>query len=106
GVGGIGFGRGYDPSEVTGDHGIAAKVELQWKEPITFNTPFINSYQLYGFYDIGRVWNEDATTSAQKRDSVASAGAGLRFDLNYDMEGGFAVAFPLTREVQTQKDRD
>ncbi len=106
GVGGIGFGRGYDPSEITGDKGVSAKVELQWKEPVALNTPFVDSYQLYGFYDIGRVWNEDATTSAQERDSLASVGGGVRFDLNYDMEGGFAVAVPLTREVQTQGDRD
>lgn len=106
-VGGVyGFGRGYDPSEVTGDHGIAGKVELQWNDPYKFDERYVESYQLYGFYDIGRVWNEDATTNSQERDSVASVGAGVRFDLPYEMDGGFAVAFPLTREPATQNDRD
>ena len=30
GVGGSQFGRGYAPGNITGDHGIAAKVELQY----------------------------------------------------------------------------
>lgn len=106
-VGGVyGFGRGYDPSEVTGDHGIAGKVELQWNDPYKLEPGFIESYQLYGFYDIGRVWNEDATTSSQKRDSVAAVGAGIRFDLPYEVDGGFAVAFPLTREPATANEHD
>jgi hemolysin activation/secretion protein len=106
-VGGVyGFGRGYDPSEVTGDHGIAGKVELQWNDPMALDPSYIDSYQLYGFYDIGRVWNEDATTATQERDSVAAVGGGVRFDLPHEMDGGFAVAFPLTREPATAGDRD
>lgn len=106
-VGGVyGFGRGYDPSEITGDHGIAGKVELQWNDPVRLEPGFVDSYQLYGFYDIGRVWNEDATTNSQERDSAASVGAGVRVDLPYEIDGGFAVAFPLTREPQTAGDMD
>lgn len=106
-VGGIGSGRGYDPSEVVGDHGVAARAELQWKDPVNLGQQsFMESYQVYGFYDVGRVWNEDPTTPSQKRDSIASAGAGLRFDLPYDIDAGVAVAFPLTREVATKKDHD
>ena len=102
-VGGINSGRGYDPSEITGDHGISGKIELQWTQPIKFDTQnFVESYQLYGFYDIGRVWNEDATTASQERDSLASVGGGVRFDLPYDVEGGLGVAFPMTRDVATQ----
>lgn len=105
-IGGINSGRGFDPSEISGDHGVSGKVELQWKEPVTLDTNFVESYQLFGFYDIGRVWNEDATTSSQKRDSLASVGAGLRFDLPQEVDAGFAVAFPLTREPSTANDYD
>lgn len=106
GVGGINGGRGYDPSEITGDEGIAAKVELQWKEPVKLDTKFVEAYQLYSFYDVGTVWNNDATTSSQKRDSIASVGLGMRVDLPYDVEAGLAVAKPLTRRVQTHNDKD
>ncbi len=106
-VGGINSGRGYDPSEISGDRGVSARAELQWDEPLKFDSKnFVEDYQLFGFYDIGRVWNEDATTSTQKRDSIASVGGGVRFDLPYQIDADLAVAFPMTRVVATQKDRD
>lgn len=106
GVGGINNGRGYDPSEIVGDRGIAGRVELQWNDPLKIDPTYMDSYQLYGFYDIGRVWNEDATTNDQKRDSLASVGLGMKLDMPYDIDAGMAVAFPLTREVQTESDHD
>ncbi len=106
-VGGFnGFGRGYDPSEINGEHGIAGKVEVQWNDPVKLDPGYVDTYQLYSFYDIGRVWNEDATTNSQERDSLAAVGAGLRVDLPYEIDAAFAVAFPLTREPQTENDRD
>ena len=33
GIGGMFVGRGYDPSEITGDEGVSGKAELQWNEP-------------------------------------------------------------------------
>lgn len=106
-VGGFnGFGRSYDPSEINGEHGIAGRVELQWNDPVKADPAYINGYQLYGFYDIGRVWNEDATTNSQKRDSLAAAGAGVRLELPYEINAAFAVAVPLTRTPQTEDSHD
>ncbi len=105
-VGGIGLGRGYDPSEITGDEGVAAKVELQWNDPVKVTSKFLDSYQLFGFYDVGKVWNDDATTADQEIDSLASVGAGIRLDLAYDVDAGVGVAVPLTRERQTSGDHD
>lgn len=100
GVGGIGYGRGYDPSEIIGDDGVAGKIELQWTEP--YEISFLESYQLFGFYDVGKVWNQDATTSSQKIDSIASTGFGVRMDLPMDINAGALLAFPLTRAPQTE----
>lgn len=105
-VGGINLGRGYDPSEVTGDDGIAAKAEVQWNSPFATESPYLDGYQVYGFFDIGTVWDQDPTTNAQKRDSISSTGAGLRVNFVGDTQADLAVAFPLTREVQTQSDKD
>ncbi|MCB1563441.1 MAG: ShlB/FhaC/HecB family hemolysin secretion/activation protein [Alphaproteobacteria bacterium] len=104
GVGGINYGRAYDPSEIVGDDGVAGKVEVQWNEPRKFD--MFEDYQLYGFYDIGKVWNQDATTSTNKKNSLASTGVGIRADFAHDIEAGAAVAFPLTRDVETQQDDD
>lgn len=103
GVGGANFGRGYDSSEIVGEDGIAGKVELQWREPKEL--PYIDKYQLYAFYDVGRVFNQDATTSAGKRDSLASTGFGVRTDITSQMQAGLGVAFPLTRKVDATDDR-
>lgn len=104
GVGGINIGRAYDPSEIVGDEGIAGKVELQWKQPVQWN--LVEDYQVFGFYDAGRVWNDDPTTADQKRDSVISTGFGLRTDFGEHVNADLTVAFPLSRDVETQRDRD
>lgn len=104
GVGGVGIGRGYDPSEIVGDDGIAGKVEVQWNEPYPLSA--IEDYQIYGFFDIGTVWNQDATTSSDKRESISSTGLGVRADITENTKAGVAVAFPLTREVDARGDKD
>ncbi len=103
GVGGFGLGRGYDPSEVIGDQGIAGKLELQWNQPRAVS--YLEDYQLFSFYDIGKIWNKDSTTRADKTNSIASAGAGARLDITNSTQAGMAVAFPLTRDVQTRNNR-
>ncbi len=104
GVGGINYGRGYNPSEIVGEDGVAGKVELQWNQPYQWD--FVQDYQLFGFWDGGRVWNDDATTSAGKRDSLASAGFGIRAEFMEQTGADFFVAFPLTRDIETENDRD
>ncbi len=104
GVGGINLGRAYDPSEIVGDRGVAGKVEVQWNEPTEWR--LVQDYQVYGFYDVGKVWNEDATANNQKVNSLASAGVGLRMDFMEQTAVGMAVAFPLSRDVETQQDDD
>lgn len=104
GVGGTDIGRGYDSSEIVGEDGIAGKVELQWNEPHAIK--YVDDYQLYSFFDAGRVWNQDATTSAGKRESISSTGIGIRADLTEHTQAAFSVAFPLTRRIDTTNDRD
>lgn len=102
GVGGINYGRGYDPSEITGDDGVAGKVEIQWTEP--YQLPYFESYQLFGFYDVGKVWNDDATTSDEESASLASAGLGIRLNLPMQIDAGALYARPLTRTPEADDD--
>jgi len=105
GIGGAtGFGRGYDPSELVGEDGIAGSVEVRWVSP--YNVKWLDSYSVYTFYDIGKVWNDDATVAGQDEQSLASTGVGVRADINAATRAGFMVALPLTRDVAEQGDDD
>jgi hemolysin activation/secretion protein len=97
-VGGAEFGSAYDSAEISGDSGVAARAELQYSE--SFSDMMLNQYQLYTFYDIGKVWNRSPIPgSEQASDSLASAGIGARFNLLESVTGGIEGAVPLTREV-------
>lgn len=104
GVGGQAYGRGFDPSEILGDDGIAGKIELQWNEP--YELSLLETYQLYGFYDVGHIWNTDATVPSQSQETAASTGFGIRADFNDVTNAGLVLAFPLNRNVQTMGDTD
>ena len=102
GVGGQNYGRGYDSSEILGEEGIAGKFEIQWNKPLNLDPMPVMDHQLYAFYDIGKVWNDDATAASQEEISLASAGLGIRADLNQVTAAGLMVAFPLNRTPQTE----
>ncbi len=104
GVGGTNIGRGYDSSEIVGDDGIAGKIEIQWNQPR--KVKYIQNYQLVTSFDTGRVWDQDATTSAGKRDSLSSIGFSINADITDKASANFGVAFPLTRNVDTKNSRD
>lgn len=95
GVGGQGYGKAYDTSEIVGDRGAAGMVELRytgWRtlQPVNFE-PFV-------FYDIGFVTNQDSS-GQDKRSSLSSVGAGMRFATTWGQTGMAGVAFPLTRKI-------
>ncbi|MCY1503556.1 Heme/hemopexin transporter protein HuxB [compost metagenome] len=100
GVGGQHFGRGYDPSEITGDKGAAAKVELQYNRVHEFGDHPVPT-QYYGFWDVGKVWNEDP--NAIDSESLASAGLGVHLNVAREMYVSPEVAFPLTRPVSGEE---
>lgn len=103
GVGGSSIGRGYDSSEIIGDEGLAGKVELQWNNPSDIDV--LDNYQVFGFYDVGRTWNKDATTSSQKKDIITSTGFGMRAEFKNEVKADLTFALPLNRNVQTQGDQ-
>lgn len=96
GYGGQSFGRAFDSSELTGDKGVSASVEVRYRG---LKTPDYIAVQPYAFYDIGAVWNLDQGDTG--RESGASAGAGLRFATQWNISGSVELAFPLTRSVES-----
>ncbi len=106
GIGGIGLGRGFDPSEIIGDQGVAGQIEVQWNDPVKIQSEDLKGYQLFSFFDGGSVWEDDPSTRKQKRDTITSAGFGTRVDFANDIEADLTVAFPLNREVEAEGNDD
>jgi hemolysin activation/secretion protein len=100
GLGGARFGRGYEPSELTGDDGIAGSAEARYDFNI-FGHP-----EFYAFYDIGQVWNIDAPLGTAQRASLASAGGGVRFSLTEHFFFDLELAKPLTRPIASRGNKD
>lgn len=100
GVGGSEFGRGYDSSEITGDRGLAGRLELQYNGTTGWDT--VNDYQAFAFYDVGKVFQSDGKDGRDS--SLASVGAGVRFNISDYAGVSLTVAKPLTKEVDTRSD--
>lgn len=99
-LGGANFGQGYDPAELSGDHGVAAKLELRYGQAL--NDPLLQNYQLYAYYDIGRVWDRKSGLNGNDKKSLASFGPGVRTNFSENLSGDLQVAFPLTKTPNNQ----
>lgn len=100
-LGGARFGRAYDPSEITGDHGAAVSAEIRYTDQP--DIAILSYYQLYGFWDLGATWDIEAGAQPARR-SAASAGLGLRFGISDRVNGQLELAKPLTRAVALEDD--
>lgn len=102
-IGGATFGRGYDPSENTGDHGLGLSLEVRYLTdfdiegyPLTMET--------YAFAEAGFVWNKGQ--GLPKNQDVASYGGGVRLFLPDDYFLGFEVAVPADGPLQRVNDKN
>lgn len=100
GVGSYPFGGAYDPSEIVGDKGAAARAELRYFLPI--NKVYISGAQLYGYYDGGIIWNINSS-SQPARQSLTSTGIGVRMQLVKYVSAYTEWAQPLTKAVAAQE---
>jgi hemolysin activation/secretion protein len=104
GTGGSSFGRGYDPSEITGDQGIALGLELQ--RAFDVKMKFLRGLQAYAFLDYGTVWNRIQTSTIGKQQELTSTGIGTRFNLTKHLSGYVELAKPLNRVVASEGNKD
>ena len=93
GYGGQQFGRAYDSWEIAGDNGVEGAIELRYDGLPQFPK---FSTELFTYYDIGRVWNNDF--SGDK--SASSVGIGISVSGN-SISGTLTIADPLTKKVST-----
>lgn len=99
-LGGATWGRAYDSSTLTGDHGVAARAELRFQPNLDLEP--VNAPELYLFGDIGKVWEEEHDTAETR--AMASAGGGIRFGLMDRLSAEIEAAFPLTMSVSGEDD--
>ena len=104
GVGGLSYGRAFDPSEITGDQGLAFKLELQ--KAFQVKEKFLQSLQAYTFFDFGSVWNRVPTSTGARQQDLASVGIGTRFNITEHLSGYVEIDKPLRRDVSAEGDRD
>lgn len=100
GMGGNEFGRGYDSSEITGDNGLGSKIEAAYNHQSGYR--LLDHYQIYTFYDVGKVWNNEKTATQPGHMSLASTGVGTRLFLTQNVHADAYVAQPLTHEVTSR----
>jgi hemolysin activation/secretion protein len=101
-LGGLRFGRGYDPAQVVGDDALAGLVEFRYNHGL--GGAFLQAFQIYAFYDLSTVWNISPKNS-QRSASLASAGGGVRFALAERFLLSLEVAKPLTRPLVPDRDK-
>lgn len=97
-LGGRRYGRAYEPAELVGERALAFRIEPRYAGAI--NSPGFRSYQVFGFYDIGKVWKLGTPTpGVPSSQSLASAGLGIRLFMQKNITTSLEAAFPLTKSI-------
>jgi hemolysin activation/secretion protein len=98
-LGGRRFGRAYEPAELVGERALALRIEPRYAGAAA-GMPWLRSWQLFGFYDIGKVWKVGSVTpGTPASQSLASAGLGLRVFLEKNLVTSIEAAWPLTKSI-------
>ena len=105
GIGGPDSVRGYLLREVSNDKGYATQIEL-YTPDLARNVGLTDSYKarLLAFYDWGAVQRNHALPGEQERDSIASAGIGLR--LTYGKSLSFRLDLAQILQETPNRDND
>ena len=95
-IGNLTVGRGYDPGANTGDKAIAGTIEPRVNLPTGTRV----ATQLFGFYDVVRLYNLD-TGSSEARRKLESYGGGVRVTLSGIARLDVTYAHPIDKPLLT-----
>lgn len=104
GLGGPTFGSAFNPDEVLGDSGFGFRVELQ--RPFSYKG--LGRSQLtmpYLFTDFGTVYRQNPSALERERDTLSSAGIGIRHAFGEQLSLSLEAAFPI-ENTSTQRNGD
>lgn len=90
-IGGTTYGRGFDPSQFTGDHGFGISGEFKYFRTFTVMEERIG-IEPYMFAEMGWVYN--IGDGLPERQGLASYGGGLRLFLPDNLAIGLEIAIP------------
>ena len=111
-VGGERYGRAYDSGEITGDHGFAFNLEIQYDllkklrekfQDVETEASWVKKLELlrpYVFYDFGATYGKGRESTSQQ--TIASTGVGLKLKISEHIIGDFLAAKPLTKAVSSE----
>jgi hemolysin activation/secretion protein len=95
--GGRRFGRRFDAGELSGDHCAMGGFELRWGKFLQ-NAGLTWFAQLYSFADGGVVRQQGTLIPGERREQrMASAGAGIRLDINNRVLSNLELSLPVHR---------
>lgn len=103
-IGGSYFSRAFDPSEISGEKGLAGSIELQYTPPE--QVPWMSNFQFFGFYEGGIVAQTETLPGEEKTESILSLGVGFRTTINNRVDAEMFVAQPFSRNVNAEGDRN
>ncbi|MEL1249109.1 ShlB/FhaC/HecB family hemolysin secretion/activation protein [Aurantiacibacter gilvus] len=96
-------GRGYDPGAIIGDSGVGFSLQVGYGSLVPTSLTDI-VVQPYVFFDHAKVWNNDPSLALDDSDELTSVGVGVRVVRGANLQGDFAIAFPLrTLDFQTER---
>lgn len=96
-IGGLTFGRGFDPSEFTGDSGFGLTGEFRYGQTIEFLDTLFDA-EFYAFADYGLVTNKGLGQPGSE--DIVSAGGGVRLFLPGQYVLGLEAAYPLDQGLE------
>lgn len=98
-AGGTGLGRGYDSSDITGEHGAGLRTEIRYLERFSQDKALLDnlqSWQVFGFHDLAVAYDKDRNDGrGSRQQNLRSAGFGVRFEIMEDSFLSFTFAKPL-----------
>ncbi len=95
GLGGDATVRGYEPYAAQGDRGWNVQTEMR-APPLTLG---VAAMQPFVFFDAGHVWNRIPEAGEVNNASLASVGAGIRFQMGRFVSVRGTFGFPLKAVV-------
>lgn len=103
-LGGDMFDRGFDPSEVTGDSGLAGRIEPRIN--LADKAYILSNLQMFGFFEGGAVWQSQAIAGVPNSQTLRSVGAGIRCLVADRVSTELQWAKPLDSNVLAASNQD